>query len=137
MEVNVYWEYTGHEEESIDYTRVLYAYLSRTSKKIQYIGKADYCSVSERMKGKHKESVFKYIQDELRLTEIFCIVGVLAIPEGRKYSSELLSDVESLLIKELQPSANIQSKGSRISRPGLVVNCLGDWPCKTDTFYDE
>ncbi len=136
MKIDVNWEYTDHEEESIDYTRVLYAYIDPESKEILYLGKADFCSVSERMKGKHKEDVFSYIQDEFGLTKVSCIVGVLSIPKGKKYSSELLSDVESLLIMNLQPPANIQSKGSRISRPGLEVTCSGEWPHKIETFVD-
>ncbi len=137
MEVNIHWEYTDHEEENIDCTRVLYAYLDPESNEILYVGKADYCSVSERMKGKHKEDVFNYIQEELGLTEISCIVGVLSIPKGCRFSSELLSDVESLLIISIQPRANIQNMNSRTSRPGLVVTCSGEWSYENNMFCDE
>ncbi len=137
MNVNIHWEFTDHEEENIDYSRVLYAYLNPESNEILYVGKADYCSVSERMKGKHKEDVFNYIQKEFGLTEISCIVGELSLPKGRKFSSELLSDIESLLIISIQPYANTQNKNSRISRPGLVVTCSGEWPYEDGVFRDE
>ncbi len=137
MEVGVEWEYTDHEEKSIGFTRVLYAYLHPDTNEILYIGKSDYCSVLKRTKGTHKENLFNYFSEELGLDSYACIVGILSVPKGRKYSSELLSDVESLLIISLQPCGNIQSKGTRISRPGLKVTCSGDWPCKAKVFDDK
>ncbi|MBT3039204.1 MAG: hypothetical protein KME37_09750 [Candidatus Thiodiazotropha sp. (ex Codakia orbicularis)] len=133
MEIEIEWEYTDEEEESIDFNEVLYAYLNPHSDEILYIGKADRSSVWERMKGEHKEDVFDFIQNELGLNEFSCIVGVPDVPAY----GDLLADIESLLIYCIKPSANIQSKNSRISRPELSVTCSGDWPYKESQFYDD
>jgi hypothetical protein len=62
--------------------------------------------------------------------------GQLLLQAGRRRSSELLADVESLLIKRLQPLGNIQCTESRISRPGMRVRCSGEWLSKRAGFYD-
>src|SRR6266481_7085727 len=128
MYVNVKWSYTGHNEDSLQFCRVLYAYIHPKSNKILYIGKADYCTVRERLRGSHKEAIFAAIVDELELSILHAIVGLLHIPSNRRFSSELLTDVESLLIMKVQPPYNRQSRQSRISRPSLAVKCTGDWP---------
>ncbi len=136
MNVKVDWSYTGPNEESLGFSRVLYAYLHPESSEILYIGKADYCTVQQRLRGGHKEAIFSAIVNELRLSVLHAIVGLLYIPPNRRFSSELLSDVESLLIMGIQPPYNHQSRKSRISRLGLVVKCDGDWPLNTKTFND-
>lgn len=137
LHIEVEWLYTGHDEESIDYSRVLYAYLHPETNEVLYLGKADRCSVYERLRGSHKEAIFSDIVAERGLSELHAIVGLLALPPERRFTSELLADVESLLIFELQPPYNIQSRQSRISRPGLIVRCSGDWPLRTKKFRDE
>jgi hypothetical protein len=137
LRVEVEWLYTGPDEESLDYSRVLYAYLHPETSEVLYLGKADHCSVHERLRGPHKETIFRDIVAELRLSTLHAIVGLLSLPPERRFSSELLADVESLLIFELQPTYNIQSRQSRISRPGLVVQCSGDWPLRAKTFEDK
>jgi len=62
--------------------------------------------------------------------------GEPVLKEDRRRSSELLGDVESLLITRLRPFGNIQSRGSRVMRPGLRVQCTGDWPFRRFRFYD-
>jgi hypothetical protein len=64
------------------------------------------------------------------------LVGDRYLEPGRNFSSALLSDVESLLISELQPGANNKSRNSRISRPGLAVYCQGEWPFSEQVFID-
>lgn len=137
MRVKVEWLYTGNGEESLGFTRVLYAYLHYDSNEILYLGKADYCTVQERLRGSHKKAIFTAIAKEERVTTLHAIVGVLSIPNGARFSSELLSDVESLLIIELQPRYNRQSRRSRIARPGLSIKCEGEWPLRKRLFHDE
>ena len=64
------------------------------------------------------------------------LVGDLYLEPGRNFSSALLSDVESLLISEIQPGVNNKSRNTRISRPGLVVHCQGVWPFGAQVFVD-
>lgn len=137
LRIKIEWSYTGPGKESLEFSRVLYAYLHPGTNEILYVGKADRCSVYERFRGSHKEAIFSDIIKDLGLSTLRAIVGLLLIPPERKFSSELLADVESLLIIELQPTYNTQSRQSRISRPGLVVKCSGDWPLNVKTFKDE
>lgn len=136
MNIEIEWEYTDAGEESLEYSRVLYAYLHPDTNEILYIGKADYCSVGERLFGEHKEAIFDEMSDDLEIRELHAIVGILYLPENRRFSSELLSDVESLLIFEVQPPYNIQSRKSRVCRPGLTVQCGGHWPHVQRSFTD-
>lgn len=137
MSIEIDWQYTGGSDENIEFSRVLYAYLHPNTSEILYIGKADHCTVRERLFGTHKEAIFDEMMNDLRITVLHAIVGVPCMPEGRRYSSELLADIESLLIIELQPTYNTQSRKSRISRPGMVVRCMGDWPHERDRFIDN
>ena len=41
LRVEIEWEYTGPDEESLEFSRVLYAYLHPDTNEILYIGKAD------------------------------------------------------------------------------------------------
>lgn len=75
--LEIEWSYTGAGEENLDYSRVLYAYLHPNTGAILYIGKADRCSVYERLHGEHKETIFANINDDLGLSEIHAIVGSL------------------------------------------------------------
>jgi len=136
MSIEIEWQYTGGGEESLEFSRVLYAYLHPDTSEILYIGKADYCTVKKRLFGAHKEEIFEKMVSNLGITELHAIVGVLYVPENRRYSSELLADIESLLIIKVQPPYNIQSRRSRISRPGLGVRCIGAWPHEQEYFID-
>jgi len=137
MKIEIEWKYAVHGDEELDYCRVLYAYAHPDTEEILYIGKADLCSVKERLKGRHKEEIFKYLENELGITEMGLLVGEVILPEERNYSSALLSDIESLLIIALKPPANIQSTSSRVSRSGLTVSCTGDWPHEAIEFIDS
>ncbi|SRR6266508_3767621 len=112
----------------------LYVYLHPTSPWLLYIGKADYSTVRQRMYGDHKAQLWADLEGAYAVEDVRVMHGALVV-DGRR-SSELLSDVESLLIKRLQPFGNIQSTRSRIPRPGMRVHCLGDWPFKRWRFHD-
>lgn len=114
---------------------VLYAYYSPVEE-IVYIGKADRCSLAQRstlsVKGKLWE---RYVQ-KTGHAEWFATIGELELPEGRRFSFFLLSDIESLLIYEMEPLLNTQCITTRIQRPGLVVCCQGYWP-QSERFYED
>lgn len=135
--VELRWEYADAEDDRLDFCRVLYAYLDSESSEILYIGKADFSTVRERLYGPHKEAIFDAFVNEINLSILHVIVGVLSLPKNSRFSSQLLSDIESLLIMEVQPSFNKQSRKSRIARPGLVVQCVGDWPHVVRKFVDS
>ena len=137
MRIEVNWLYAQEGEEAFEFTRVLYAYLHPRSRKILYLGKADYCTVGERTKGTHKKTIFDAMIANEGVNVLHPIVGVLSLEEGTRFSSQLLSDVESLLIIELQPPYNRQSTRSRISRPGIEVKCTGTWPVRRTRYRDE
>ena len=137
IDVEFTWRYAQHGEYALNYCRVLYAYAHPDTADILYIGKADLCSVKERLRGRHKEEIFEFFNREIGITEMGLLVGELILPEGRNYSSALLSDIESLLIAELQPPANIQCTATRNPRPGLNVICTGEWPHDFDQFIDD
>ncbi|MCW8883749.1 MAG: hypothetical protein OQK12_00675 [Motiliproteus sp.] len=137
MDIKIAWKYVVDGNEELDLHRVLYAYVHPDTEEILYIGKADRCSVKERLQGRHKEDIFDYFKREFDLDSMGLLVGELWLPEGNRYSSELLSDIDSLLIYELEPPANLQAISSRISRPGMVVFCRGDWPDDCDEFRDH
>lgn len=137
MNIKIKWQYTGISEESLNFSRVLYAYLHPDTSEILYTGKADFCTVKKRLSGKHKEAIFNEMISDIGIGKLHAIVGILHIPEGRRFSSELLADIESLLIINVQPQYNIQSRQSRISRPGLSVQCSGKWPHEQKYFVDD
>jgi len=137
VNIEIEWQYTGGGEESLDFSRVLYVYLHPETSEILYIGKADRCTVKERLFGVHKEAIFDEMIADLGISELHAIVGLLYVPEERRYSSELLADIESLLIINVQPPFNTQSRQSRISRPGLSVRCIGEWPHEQEHFIDD
>lgn len=108
LRIAIEWSYTGPGEESLEFSRVLYAYLHPDTSEILYVGKADHCSVYERLHGPHKQDIFSDIIDDLGLSTLHAIVGLLSLPPDRQFSSALLTDVESLLIMGLQPTYNMQ-----------------------------
>ena len=114
----------------------LYAYLHAQRDWLLYVGKADYSSVRRRLHGAHKDQLFADIDRQYGTEQVRVLHGDLILEDGRRRSSELLTDVESLLIMRLQPRGNIQSRRSRISRRGLRVHCVGDWPFKRFRFPD-
>ena len=101
------------------------------------IGKADYSTIRQRLHGDHKSILFRDLDRQYGVDQVRVLHAGLALGGGRRLSSELLADVESLLIIRLQPFGNIQSTRSRVSRPGLRVECAGDWPFKRKRFQDE
>lgn len=138
MRVDVHWRKLREPSEDGGWQEqcVLYAYYSPIEELV-YIGKADLCSVAERSTPSAKRIVLERYVQETDHKGFIPAIGELELPDGHRFSSLLLSDVESLLINQLKPLLNKQSISSRISRPELVVCCQGYWPPRQNWFYDE
>jgi hypothetical protein len=115
----------------------LYAYLHPTRDWVLYVGKADFSSVRSRLHGSHKMRLFGDIATAYSVDSVRVLHGEIIVEKNRRRSSELLADVESLLIMRLQPYGNIQARRRRISRPGLRVHCIGAWPRRRCGFHDQ
>lgn len=138
MKINVHWKYANNKADDILKSRqVLYSYTDNRGEEIVYIGKAYACSVKERLSGRHKDKIFEYLRKTYKFKEYGLAVGKIKLPKSNRLSAKLVSDIESLLIYKLKPSANIQSIRSRISRPGMEIVCCGDWPYEDNRFVDE
>jgi hypothetical protein len=114
---------------------VLYAYLSPNHKEILYLGKAADNTVRQRWKARDKMKLWDYL-DKNGITEHSVIVGYINLERDQRLSQELLADIESLLIKRLQPPGNVQSKKQRISRLGMQIRCSGEWPLEKKQYRD-
>ncbi|TWO71527.1 hypothetical protein FN976_11475 [Caenimonas sedimenti] len=117
-----------------DYRRVLYTYSHPKTGEILYLGKADRCSVGERLRGKHKRQIFSQLTRVEDVGMLDVRVGLVHIEQ--RFSSALLGDIESLLIQRIRPRYNVQSLNSRTARPGLLVVCSGDWHSSRRRFLD-
>lgn len=133
--VIVRWSWLGPSDAGWDAIRCLYVYVD-PSDDLLYIGKADGCTVRERLHAPDKRSLLGFFSRKLALSDFDVFLGDVSLPAGCRLSRELLTDIESLLIYYLQPPGNIQSVRSRIPRPGLRVRCIGDWPYAEDRFVD-
>lgn len=134
MDVVISWKRLTPQNSSD--SRVLYANINSISDEIVYIGKADFCSVDERLNGRDKESLYRHYE-KIGIIKVRTIVGYIGLEEQKRLSQELLSDIESLLIKRIKPTGNVQSLKSRISRPGMRIFCEGNWPLEKATFIDK
>ena len=131
------WQDVMSDETLWNVCRVLYAYISPENGEILYIGKADKCSVRERWNYSAKNKFWDWANEVRGLNAHSLIVGDLLLENGKKFSSQLLDDVESLLIFKLQPQGNEKSRKSRISRHGMKIVCQGDWDCVNKIFIDD
>ena len=127
MSVKIHWRQLNIEDEGWSMSRCLYAYTTINSDEILYIGKADRASIYERWKAKDKQKLFRDLEKQRQIYQHIVCFGDLELELGRKFSWQLLSDVESLLIDFEQPWGNIQCRNRRISRLNLEVKCVGNW----------
>lgn len=136
--IEVKWRFLGDEEDDgWNVLGCLYAYLEPDSDEVLYIGKSLGVTVRGRWRRAAKEKFWDDLESERGIHEHAVLLGELWLPSDQELTDELLSDVESLLIQRVSPWGNIQSIKSRISRPGLVVKCSGDWPHHQKTFHDR
>ncbi len=137
------WRDVNHEsgrwDERWDYTVALYAILHPTEDEVLYLGKADGSTVGRRWDADDKhERVWRRIEEERGLFEHGFIVGEFRMPFDLRLTRELVCDIESLLIHEVQPWANRQNTRSRgFTRQGMAVRCQGHWPLRRKTYRDE
>jgi hypothetical protein len=139
------WRDVNHESgrwaDRWDYTLALYAILHPAADEILYLGKADGDTSTVRRRwdadDKH-DRVWRRIEDERGLFEHGFIVGEFRPPLGMRLTRELVCDIESLLIYQIQPWANQQNTKSRgFTRRGMAVLCQGHWPLRRGIYRDE
>lgn len=136
LDVEIDWLAVDEDNEEIfGCTRVLYALCHPNTDELLYIGKADFCTVRQRVSCRSKDGVWDHIEEYCDTEEAHVLVGKLET--DARLTVDLLADVESLLIKRLRPCCNVQSQRSRIERPGLRVTCIGDWPEDRAVFMDR
>ncbi len=117
-------------------SRGLYVYIAPDDHEILYIGKVDGTTVRQRWNRSGKAGFWDDLERERKILEHSVIFGEIELEEGGRLSRELFADIESLLIARVRPWGNIQSRESRILRPGLRVQCEGAWPLDKRQFYD-
>ncbi len=134
MAIEIEWKTLDSDSEEWDHRRVLYAYVDPYTDQLIYLGMAWHRTVKQRFRDRDKNALRDFIVDELGLDSVKVLVGSIWM-EGR-LTRQLLSDVESLLIKRLQPTGNIKCRLGRISRPGMRLECRQEWPHRRSRFVD-
>jgi len=134
MHVEIEWARIDEDDDPLwQESQCLYAYADLDTGELLYIGKADYQTVRQRLHGQHKEDLF----DDLDVDDVAVFHGRALLEPGRRLTSELLGDLEALLIMELEPPGNVAYTQSRPSRPGMTISCVGDWKWEPAVFRDE
>jgi hypothetical protein len=116
--------------------RGLYAYTNPRGPEILYIGKVDGTTVRQRW-NQHHDDVLYALELRRGISNVSVLFGQISLGDASGLTRELPADVESLLIVRVRPWGNIQSRRSRIPRPGLKVICEGEWPIATREFLDR
>ncbi|WP_159559155.1 hypothetical protein [Alcanivorax sp. S71-1-4] len=137
MRVDIHWQNLDEGHEGWRQIRCLYAYLAPGQREILYIGKSWGATVRERWSRSGKAEFWDDLERQRGIYEHSALIGEVALDNDRRLTHQLLCDIESLLIHRVQPWGNIQSCSSRISRPGLSVVCMGDWPLNQRKYLDD
>ena len=114
----------------------LYAYLAPIKGEIYYLGKCDRTTVRGRACYSAKSGAWDCINQRSKSHRLI----VAEIEVEQRLTRQLLADIESLLIHQIQPCCNVQNVASRggYSRPGMRVECRGRaWPLVRKVFRDE
>ena len=135
MNVKVVWSILSNDDDRWNAIRCLYVYLAPDEKEILYIGKSWGVSVRQRWNRSGNEKFWDDLEEQRGIKSHIALIGEVALEKGCRLSDQLLSDIESLLIFKEDPWGNIQSTNSRASRPGMFVECSGQWPSKK-MYYD-
>lgn len=133
----VLWRYLKPRDDGWRRLRCLYAYLVPRTREVLYIGKAWGVSVRARWRRSGKDAFWDDLERERRILKHVAVIGEILLPRSKRLSHELLCDIESLLIQQVQPWGNIQSRISRTARPGFVVVCRGAWPVRKKVYTDN
>ncbi len=127
MLVEVHWRsIAGPRDVAWGWSGVPYAYLHPNHEELLYIGLAYGRTVRERWAYTAKSHTWDCIEERGTDRRV-CLVGQFALERGRRRTRQLVCDVESLLIKRIQPCCNRASRKTRIESPGLRVRCFGGW----------
>jgi hypothetical protein len=122
------------DSEEWDHRYVLYAHLNPHTDKIIYLGMAWHRTVRQTFRDRDKNALHDFFLNDLGIEGVVVIVGSIYM-EGR-LTRQLLSDIESLLIKRLRPAGIIMCRSTRISRPGMRLECFQEWPHQRSRFSD-
>ncbi len=133
----VRWRFLRPEDEGWKSLQCLYAYLAPNKKEILYIGKAWGVTARARWNRAGKENFWHDLEKQRKIFKHFVLLGNVNLTYRGQLTEKLLADIESLLIMGEKPWGNILSKKSRISRPGLIVKCEGEWPGKVKFYIDN
>jgi hypothetical protein len=137
-DVDIYWRLLGSDDDpGWGQIRCLYAYYAPRRPEVLYIGKVWGVSVRGRWRRTAKAEFWNDLEEQRGIKYHRPVLGQLAVLPHIRVTRKLLAAVESLLIQRVQPWGNIQSRQSRIARPGLTVRCRGLWPHGTRFFRDE
>ena len=137
-DVAIHWQFLDEKDDpGWRARRCLYAYLAPDRHEILYIGKAWGVTVRGRWNRPAKEPFWMDLEKQRGIFEHYVLLGEPRLNYAGRFSSQLLTDIESLLIAAEQPWGNIQSRNTRISRPGLAVKCSGKWPRRARVYVDN
>lgn len=140
MTIRIRWvAIRGEDDPMWFWSGVLYAYIAPGGEEILYVGKADGATstIRTRWNADDKEGFWRDLERQRGIYQHAVIAGRVDIGSGGRLTSQLLADLESLLIKWEQPWGNIQGRRKRnFSRPGIEVRCTGNWPGRTK-YLDE
>lgn len=135
--VTLHWQMVAGDDHSHwRHNLALYAYLAPDRAEIYYLGKCDRTTVRGRASYSAKPGVWDCINERSKTHRLI----VAEIEVEPRLTRELLADIESLLIYEIQPCCNVQNTRSRgrHSRPGMTVECQGvAWPLSRRMYHDE
>ena len=137
MTIEVEWKALKEEDPRWNYSRCLYAYLAPNGNEILYIGKAWGTSVRNRRSWSSKKEFWKDLKKQRGIKHHVPLIGQIYLRKGVRLTRQLLADVESLLIQIEKPWGNIQSRDTRIRRPGMQVKCAGEWPSRRKIYRDK
>ena len=125
----VHWVALTSHHQDWNANRCLYAYLAPDGREVIYVGMTWDQTVEVRWHYTAKPEFWNVLQKQLGIRRHIVLAGRIELPKHRRLSRALLMDIESLLIHQLRPCGNVQAIHSRISRPSLVVRCIGvAWP---------
>ena len=137
LAVTLHWyAVADHDDSRWRHDLALYAYLAPVRAEIYYLGKCDRTTVRGRASYSAKAGAWDCINQR---SKTHCVI-VAEIEVGHRLTRELLADIESLLIFEIQPCCNVQNTASRgkHSRPRMRIECCGKaWPLSRRVFWDE
>ena len=137
LKVTLHWYAVQNNDDARwRHDLALYAYVAPVRAEIYYLGKCDRTTVRGRACYSAKSGAWDCINARSKTHRLI----VAEIEVEMRLTRELLADIESLLIYEIQPCCNVQNTSSRgrHSRPGMRVECRGKaWPLPRKIFRDE